>query len=216
MPDNTTQRRNVVTRTTTVMIAIAMLLIGGFLGFMVGTQYAPHANVAQMPPQQGQNHQAEIEQLESELASNPQDAARWVQLGNLYYDAGNPAKSIDAYTKALDIVPDNANVLVDRGVMKRQLGDSRAAVADFDAALRVDPSHKTALFNKGIVLLHDLREPEGAIASWEALLKVDPSATNPGGMPLAEMIVEIKKSLPQQTPAETSPQQDGTIPTMAQ
>ncbi len=225
MPENTTQRRDVVTRTTAVVIAIVALFAGGFFGFVLGTQYAPQPSMPQMPAQQQtKDHQAEIEQLEKQLASTPQDAAKWVQLGNLYYDSGKPDRAVDAYSKSLDIAPENPDVLVDRGVMKRQLGHPKEAVVDFDAALHLNPQHKTALFNKGVVLLHDLNEPKGAVESWELLLKIDPSVSNPGGIPLAEMIQEIKKSMPQSAPqsealpsdSPAAPHNDGSVPAMAQ
>ena len=39
---------------------------------------------------------------------------------------------------------------VSGSVLARESGQTRAAVADYDAALRIDPSHSSALYGRGI------------------------------------------------------------------
>jgi tetratricopeptide (TPR) repeat protein len=60
--------------------------------------------------------------------------------------------------------------------MFRRSGQPSKAVEKFEQAIAVDPNHETALLNKGIVLVHDLKDRNGAIRTWEKLLKINPVA----------------------------------------
>jgi len=53
---------------------------------------------------------------------------------------------------------DTVATFVNRGILKLRLGESDAAIADFDTALARDPNQPEAYLNKGIALL---RKPEG-------------------------------------------------------
>lgn len=135
----------------------------------------------------------QIAALESKTSRNPGDIEGWIQLGNLYFDSDLPEKSIAAYEKALALNPDNADVLTDQGVMFRKVGKFDKAVQNFDKAVGADPRHEIARFNKGIVLMHDLNNPEGAVQAWEELLAVNPLAMAPNGMSIDEMLKKMKQ-----------------------
>ena len=55
--------------------------------------------------------------LENEVSKNPKNAAAWTDLANLYYDTDKADKAIKAYTKSLELAPNNPDVLTDMGVM---------------------------------------------------------------------------------------------------
>ncbi|KAJ3195163.1 Tetratricopeptide repeat protein 25 [Irineochytrium annulatum] len=67
---------------------------------------------------------------------------------------GEYKKAIEAYTKALLIRPDkpDKNVLVARSRVYLQYGDSEAALADANGALKVDPDFFKAVFQKAEAL----------------------------------------------------------------
>jgi cytochrome c-type biogenesis protein CcmH/NrfG len=134
-----------------------------------------------------------IAALEKETRSNPGNLEAWVELGNSYFDSTQYEKAIGAYRKALEINPDNANVWTDMGVMYRRNGNPQEAVTAFDKAIEVDPKHEVSRMNKGIVLLHDLKDTDGAIEAWEGLLEVNPVAMAPTGRSVDEMIQQMKK-----------------------
>ena len=193
-----------VKKETVLVIALICLVIG-FLGGIVFSVYkspsTPPAQVAApagAPPQQAQQAQLKQEQasqilsLEREVASNPQNADAWVQLGHLYFDTDQAQKAISAYNKFLAINPDNADVLTDLGVMYRRNGQIKEALEAFDRAVTVDNSHEQSRFNKAIVLLYDLKDAEGAIKSWEELLAINPLAAGPNGMPVKDIIEDVR------------------------
>lgn len=143
-----------------------------------------------------------IAQLEAQTQKDPQDVRAWVQLGNSYFDTNQYKKSIEAYRKSLELEPNDANVLTDMGVMYRRSGQPQEAIKAFDQAAKVDPKHEVSRLNKGIVLLHDLNDPQKAVQAWEELLAVNPIAMAPNGQTVDELVTQLKKTLSQQPPPE--------------
>ena len=184
---------------TAVMVALAA-------GFLIGVLFTVFKSSRQSPmppagtgmprqPAPGQISEADASRLfdlEQKVKTNPADAASWAQIGNLYFDSGNFDKAIEAYETSLKYKPDNPNVLTDLGVMYRRRGNPRKAVEKFDAAIAIDPTHQVSRFNKGIVLIHDLKDLEGGIASWEALLAINPLAMAPNGQSVDELIQQFR------------------------
>jgi len=181
----------------TLVIAVCVAMA---FGFMVGAAFTVYkldssTPVTRMPPASSgvaanlnSEKMSRIAMLKKVVAENPEDGNTWVELGNLYFDTAQHAEAIDAYTRSLDINPNNANVITDLGVMYRRSGNSEKAVEMFDRAIAVDPKHETSRFNKGIVLLHDLKDENGAMAAWRGLLEVNPLAMAPGGQTVDELI----------------------------
>ncbi|MGW8193779.1 MAG: tetratricopeptide repeat protein [Desulforhopalus sp.] len=133
--------------------------------------------------------------LEAEVTANPDNFQNWVRLGHLYFDTSQPEKAIGAYTKALELHSGDANLLTDLGVMYRRAKQPEKAIEQFDLAIKKDPTHVPSRFNKGIVLMYDLGDPEGAIASWEEVLKIDPQAKTSSGETISDIIKQVKEGL---------------------
>jgi tetratricopeptide (TPR) repeat protein len=100
---------------------------------------------------------------------------------------------VAAYEKAVALGPVSPDVWTDYGSMLREAGQAQKAVESFDAALKLNPKHQNALFNKGVVQLHDQKDRAGALATWEQLLQVNPEAKNPDGRAVKDMVAELKK-----------------------
>ena len=185
----------------TMLVVALVALIVGFLGGVVFSAYKSGAglNVSASGPS-GQASQKqdisnkvaqEINELERGISLNPENVEALIRLGNLYFDTEQPEKAIMAYNKALELDPGNPNVLTDLGVMYRRKGQPLDAIKAFDKAIKIDPRHETPRFNKGVVLLHDLNDPEGAIKAWEELVEVNPFARAQGN----ELVLEVLKKL---------------------
>ena len=185
----------------TMLVVALVALIVGFLGGVVFSAYKSGAglNVSVSSPS-GQASQKqdisnkvaqEINELERGISLNPENVEELIRLGNLYFDTEQPEKAIMAYNKALEIDPNNPDVLTDLGVMYRRKGQPSEAIKAFDKAIKLDPRHEAPRFNKGVVLLHDLNDPEGAIRAWKELVEVNPFARAQGN----ELVVEVLKKL---------------------
>ena len=189
--------KDMVNKTTLYGVAL-LCLAAGFLGGVVFSIYkssGPPAAVQAPVQTEVGDRSRELEALTKETAQNPANVTAWIELGNLYFDTGQFDKAIWAYQKSLDIDSKNANVWTDMGVMYRRSNRPQEAIKAFDKAIQVDPKHEIARFNKGIVLLHDLDDPESGIKAWEDLLTVNPLAMAPNGKSVDELVVIYKKNL---------------------
>jgi cytochrome c-type biogenesis protein CcmH/NrfG len=199
-----------VSKQTFWLVSLLALAVG-FFGGVIFTLYKSESAVipgqtAAISPQSSTGApQADlsgmIAGLEVETQKNPQNVQSWIQLGNSYFDTNQYEKSIRAYRKALELDPNNANVWTDMGVMYRRNGQPQEAIKAFDQASKVDPKHEVSRLDKGVVLLHDLKDPQGAVQAWEELLAINPLAVAPGGQTVDELVTQLKKSLAQKPPA---------------
>ena len=187
-----------VRKETFWLVTLLALAVGFFGGVMFGVFKTDTAEMpgrpAPAPTQAADSDKSGmIAALEKETRSNPGNLEAWVELGNSYFDSNQYEKAIGAYTKALEINPDNANVWTDMGVMYRRNSNPQEAINAFDKAIEADPKHEVSRMNKGIVLLHDLKDTDGAIKAWEGLLEINPVAMAPTGRSVDEMVQQIKK-----------------------
>jgi tetratricopeptide (TPR) repeat protein len=101
-----------------------------------------------------------IEQLESQLAMNPNDFATLSALGDMYFEAGQYFEAIQTYDKAAGVNPMCADCFNDKGLALYYLGDADAALASFDKAVAIDPGYIHAWLSKGFVLVSTGRYQE--------------------------------------------------------
>jgi cytochrome c-type biogenesis protein CcmH/NrfG len=183
------------------LLALAVGFFGGvmFTVFKSDTGTLPETALTQTQAQVPQNRIDQpdktrmIAALESETAKSPLNLEAWIQLGNEYFDTDQHEKAIRAYQKALELNPADANVWTDLGIMYRRNGNPQKAIECFDKAIAADPKHEPSRLNKGIVLLHDLKDFDGALKVWEDLLAVNPIAMAPTGRSVDEMVQQMKK-----------------------
>ncbi|HEX9052099.1 MAG TPA: tetratricopeptide repeat protein [Anaeromyxobacter sp.] len=182
-----------MTRDMIIGIVIG-LLAGLFVGYQVGStgasRAAPEASMPGMPPSMpqglpvpgmgGGGPGAEVEQrivsLQSVVARDPKNYEAWVQLGNDFFDTHQAQKAVEAYGRALELKPNDPNVLTDQGVMYRALGQFDKAIANFAKANKADPSHVQSLFNMGVVYSTDLKQPQKAVEAWNKVIQVAPTS----------------------------------------
>lgn len=191
------ENNNGYIKSQTAVIYVCLALAVGFVGGIALTIYKLDSNPS-FTHQQGQQPQPAdrkgmLTALEDEVKRNPANAGAWIQLGHLYFDSDQHEKAIQAYEKSLELSPGNTNVLTDLGIMYRRSGNPDKAVELFDKVIEIDPQQENARFNKGIVLLHDLKDRDGAIAAWEGLLEINPVAMAPNGQSVDELVQQYKQ-----------------------
>ena len=186
-----------VKKSTTIMCVALALCLGVFLGNLLTVIYSAQPSAQQAravqqaqpnQPQISQSQASKIIDLERLTRNQPDNATPWQQLGNAYYDANRPENAISAYNKSLALDDSSADVWTDLGTMYRRTGQYQKAIDSYNSALMIDPIHANALFNKGIVYVHDLKQKEKGVAVWEKLLAANPSVKTPQGQPLKEFI----------------------------
>ncbi len=170
------------------MVALIVGLLGGYLVFSISNAGKSQQIAAPIPSGAGSptDYTQRIAQAEKIVAQDPKNLNAWISLGNDYFDTEQSQKSINAYGKALEIEPNNPNVLTDQGVMFRKVGWYDKAIANFEKANQIDPNHLQSLFNIGLVYSVDLKQPEKANQYWSKYLKMDPSS--PTAMQIKSMM----------------------------
>lgn len=132
-----------------------------------------------------------INAVKKQIQLEPANAAAWTELGNLYFDAGQPGKAITYYERALTLNPHQPDVLADKGIMFREIGQFDQALVCFDQALAINAGHVIAAYNKSIVLSHDKNDKAGALAAIKALALKNPNAKLPNGRTVTEAIQQL-------------------------
>lgn len=117
-----------------------------------------------------------IEMNQKLVAKDPRLVGVWIQLGNDYFDSRQHQKAIDAYGRALAINPNNPDVLTDQGVMYRDTGRFDEAIANFEKANKIDPSHVQSAYNLGVVWANDKHDAARATAAFNKVISIAPSS----------------------------------------
>lgn len=169
---------------------VVMAFVAGFLSGVAFSAYklggfgATDASKAAS----GTNYSKMAQALETEVADNPRNTNAWVQLGNVYFDTDQNQKAFDAYTKALALNPQNTDVLTALGILYQRTGQPSQALQSFEKAVAVDPKNERARFNKGFVLLNDMKDRDGAIRTWKELLEINPLAVTGDNQSVDQLI----------------------------
>lgn len=199
----------------TVLGLVVGLAVGLLLGYQAGragrVTSPPLVTAPAMPPGMPQagapmpmpqpgpgamDVQARISAAQQIVARDPKNVRAWIQLGNDYFDTRQSQKAIEAYGRALELEPNDPDVLTDQGVMYRDVGNFDQAIANFKKAIKIDPKHVHSLFNMGVVYAHDLKNAEEATRAWNQVIAVAP------GTPAAAQAQQALQQLKANPPAK--------------
>lgn len=190
-------------KTSNMYMIVLIALAVGFLGGVVYSSYRTSSigprpgneDIAGPAPLSREQSQT-LEALIQATKATPDNVNAWTDLGHLYFDNNQFGKAIQAYEKSLELDGSRPDVWTDLGVMYRRTGNPNKAVQSFDRALELNGRHEIALFNKGVVLMHDMKDTPGAIKAWEKLVEVNPNAQTPNGQSVKSMLDLFKKQNP--------------------
>jgi cytochrome c-type biogenesis protein CcmH/NrfG len=170
-------------------VALVVGLLGGFLVFSISSVGKNQQPASAIPAGSGSptDYVSRIAEAEKIVAKDPKNLNAWLSLGNDYFDTEQAQKAINAYGKALEIEPNNPNVLTDQGVMYRKVGWYDKALANFEKAQKLDPKHLQSLYNLGVVYAVDLKQPEKSAPIWKRYLQLDPNS--PTAMQIKSMML---------------------------
>jgi tetratricopeptide (TPR) repeat protein len=138
---------------------------------------------------EAQRLRQQVAEIESLLASNPNDAGLMAAMGNLYFDANLWPQAREWYEKSLQASSDDANVLTDLAVVYRNLSEFQRSVELLDRAIAIDPGHWQAWYNKIVVFHFDLHEHDAATDALRTLQELKKS--NPAIPDLSDLEKEV-------------------------
>lgn len=104
------------------------------------------------------------------LNKNPNDFEAASNLGNICYDAEEPAQAIVYYRIALDIDPSAYGVRTDMGTMYWQIDNVAHAEQAFRQVVEEVPGFGNAYLNLGYLLLNAKEDRSGARAIWTTFI----------------------------------------------
>lgn len=189
-------------KTENVMLFVLISVAVGFVAGVVFSAYrsSPAPVVSNNTPTGKapltRQQQDTLAALVKATETTPNNVNAWTQLGHFYFDSGQHKAAIEAYEKSLAMEGNRPDVWTDLGVMYRRIGNPEKAIESFNRAIGLNKRHEVAMFNKGVVLMHDNNDPKAARAIWEVLLQVNPEAKTPSGQPVKTMLEELKKNAP--------------------
>ena len=180
------------------------LLIGGLLGYIVGSQVTmkqlqevaqargnPPVAASPIPPGLPEGHpvittENDFENLKKAAEAAPDNSALQVDLANKLYDAGRYQDAAVYYQRVLKVDPHNVNIMTDLGTALFYSGRPDEALEEYNRSLQINPRHTQALHNLVIVYLQGKKDVDAARDALNRLKVVDPA--NPSIASLQAMI----------------------------
>ena len=100
----------------------------------------------------------------------------YIQQGDRYYNAGKYKKSIEFYSKAIELRP-IAIAYSNRGCAYNALGEREKAIQDYTKAIELNPNYMNAYYNRGCAY-SALGEREKAIQDYTKAIELNPNYMN--------------------------------------
>lgn len=184
-----------------IAILITLSLVGaGAFGYFYG---APSANPSRYSDNSDYNNfKNQVNDLNQQVRSNPNDISLQQDLGNAYYDLGTvaqeaaPNEVIEDYSQAVNYYQNvlntkkDINVLTDMATAAFYSGQYDLAEKSFKEALIQNPDFQSALFNYGVFLSETKKDYSTAIRMWQTILDKDPNG--PNADQLKQLITQAK------------------------
>lgn len=111
--------------------------------------------------------------LTTYLNQNPQDVKGWYHRAMAYRALDKHEASLTDLDKALELMPQDPDLLSERGVTKFHLKNIPGALNDMDKAAEVDPKNGYRFSSRAYIKGH-LGDTNGAIADYEMAIELDP------------------------------------------
>ena len=106
------------------------------------------------------------------VASEPQDAAAWINRGARHHKNNDLPGAIDAFKKAVAIDPQNAKAWNKLGNALEDINDLPGAIDAYRKAVAIEPKNAKAWFNLGVTL-RGSKDLPGAIDAFKKTLAID-------------------------------------------
>ena len=123
--------------------------------------------------EEAQQIQQEINEAHEAVNREPSDVQKWLRLSEVHRKAGMYDRALDAYKRAIAIVPNDLRMHVNLASLMLESGDADAAIAQYRMILARDSSLAGAWLNLGVAYGNAGRRDE-AREAWNMALRLDP------------------------------------------
>jgi tetratricopeptide (TPR) repeat protein len=146
-----------------------LLLVVVAVALVTGCAKPPALERGLMLYQQGRYRRA-LGAFDEAVREQP-SAAAYANRGTTRIRLGDTAGAIADFTSALQLTPNDSEILFNRGNARLVAGDPKGAATDFTRAAEVRPDFALAIFNRGIARLRS-GDALGARADWSEAMKL--------------------------------------------
>lgn len=182
----------------TLFFLVVALVIGILIGVIVGNKKSgpttPSSTSAPATPTA--NYEQIIKLAKEVVAQDPSNRNAWIKMAHAYHDTNRYPEAITAYSKALELDPNDADLLTDQGIMFRKIGFFPQAIENFKQASALQPSHINSVFNTYIVARYDLQD--FAEAEKAALRYLEMLPNGPNSAQVRAFLDSLKSGTPLQ------------------
>ena len=109
--------------------------------------------------------------------ANGRNALLFANLGTLQRLRGQLREALESYTYALNMIPRNVPILLDRAALYLQLGEADKARVDYSLVLDIQPDNTEALRMRAYAYV-ELQDYKSARADYDHLLRLQPQDYN--------------------------------------
>ena len=123
--------------------------------------------------EEAQQIQQEINEAHEAVNRDPSDVQNWLHLSEVHRKAGMYDRALDAYKRAIAIIPNDLRMHVNLASLMLESGDADGAIAQYRMVVDRDPSLADAWLNLGVAYGNAERYDE-ARQAWEMTIRLDP------------------------------------------
>lgn len=165
-----------------IVLAFALPMTALGLYAWIGTPAALNPSALTTAERPQVDLAAAVEQLQQRLEKDPGDLQGWILLARARQAMDQPDKAVQAWERAVQLAPDNVDVLV-ASAEARSLTTPRHTVdaqsrARLETAIKIDPDHQRALWLLGVSDYQQAQYTRAA-ATWQHLLDQVDAEANP-------------------------------------
>lgn len=135
------------------------------------------------------------------LKEDPENAAAYSYLGDLFLEKKRYDESLNAYLKAIELNPEDAENHFRIGQVYYYQKNAANAIAHFETSYKLNDSMTFALYHIGLTCLMLNRDKEGAITNWEKYISLMPNDAQKSSI---EKVIELLKNPEFIIPPESS------------
>lgn len=111
---------------------------------------------------------------EKALKEDPNSTEAWTNLGLTYMKMGQTPEAVTSFEKAIELNRDNVPARMNVAAIYLEYLHYQAALAEYDAVLKLVPKSVESLIGSGSSLL-GLSKPQEAVERWEKAIELDPN-----------------------------------------
>ena len=118
--------------------------------------------------EKGQQKTSEYDEKRKDLTDK-----EWLEKGHSLMVSGNHKAAIDAFSKSIELNPENADAYYNRGFVYGDLGNQNQAVIDYSKAIELDPKNSMAYYNRGLAY-RKLDNHQQAVIDFSKAIELNP------------------------------------------